>query len=76
MLRLGVSQVARGKECACNAGDEADTSCIHGLGRCPGGGNHSAFQYSCLGNPMAEEPGTTVLGVVKTQTGLSTHVPC
>ena len=34
-----------------------DTGSIPGLGRCPGEGNGNPFQYSCLGNPMAEEPG-------------------
>ena len=29
---------------------------IPGLGRCPGEGNGSSFQYSCLGN-LIEEPG-------------------
>ena len=30
---------------------------IPGLGRSPGEGNGYPFQYSCLGNPMAEKPG-------------------
>ena len=66
-----------GKESACNAGDEADTGCIHGLGRCPGGGNLNSFQYSCLENPMGRGAWqATVLGVLKTQTRLSTRAPC
>ena len=37
-----------------NAGDK---SLIPGSGRYPGERNGNPFQYSCLGNPMAEEPG-------------------
>ena len=38
-----------GKESACNAGD---LGLIPGLGRCPGEGNCSPLQFSCLENPM------------------------
>ena len=41
-----------GKEAACNAGDAGS---IPGLGRFPG--NDNPLQYSCLENPMDEEPG-------------------
>ena len=34
-----------------------DTCLIPGLGRSPGGGHGNPLQYSCLENPMAEEPG-------------------
>ena len=34
-----------------------DTGPIPGLGRSPGEGNGNPPQYSCLGNPMTEEPG-------------------
>ena len=34
------------------AGDARDTGSIPGLGRSPGGGNGSPFQYSCLENSM------------------------
>ena len=37
------------KESACNAGDLGS---IPGLKRCPGGGNGSPLQCSCLGKPM------------------------
>ena len=30
---------------------------VPGLGRSPGGGNGNPLQYTCLGNPMAREPG-------------------
>ena len=30
---------------------------ISGSGRSPGEGNGNPLQYSCLGNPMIEEPG-------------------
>ena len=37
-----------------NAGD---AGLVPGLGRSPGAGNGNPLQYSCLGNPMDEEPG-------------------
>ena len=43
-----------GKESSCNAGD---LCLIAELGRSPGEGNGNPLQYSCLGNPCAEEPG-------------------
>ena len=43
-----------GKASVCSAGD---TGSIPGLGRSPREGNGSPLQYSCLGNPMAPEPG-------------------
>ena len=52
------------KASACNAGDLGS---IPESGRSPGEGNGNPLQYSCLGNPMAEEPGglqsTGLLGV-------------
>ena len=42
------------KESACNAGYPGS---ILGLGRPPGEGNGNPLQYSCLENPMEEEPG-------------------
>ena len=52
--------IVQGEESACNAGDPGDArhaGSIHGLGRFLGGGNGNPLQYSCLENPMAEEPG-------------------
>ena len=40
-----------------SAGDVRDTGSITGLGRSPGEGNDNPLQYSCLENPMEEEPG-------------------
>ena len=40
-----------------NAGVTRDVGSIHGSGRSPGGGHDNALQYSCLENPMKEEPG-------------------
>ena len=40
-----------------NVGDVRDTGSIPGLGRFPGEGNGNPLQYSCLENPMTEEPG-------------------
>ena len=45
-----------GREATWNAGDKGDAGSIPGLGRSPGGGNGSPLKYSCLGNPMTEEP--------------------
>ena len=45
------------KNLPANAGDSGDASSIPGSGRCPGGGNGNPLQYSCLKNPMDNEPG-------------------
>ena len=34
-----------------------DLGSISGLGRSPGEGNGNSLQYSCLENPMEQEPG-------------------
>ena len=44
------------KESTCNAGDAGDAGLIPVLERSPGGGNSNPLQYSCLENPMEEEP--------------------
>ena len=51
---LGFPGGSDGKESACNAGDPG---LIPGLRRSPGEGNGNPVQYSCLENPMDEEPG-------------------
>ena len=53
-MLLDFSGGSDGKESACSAGDPG---LIPGSGRCPGEGNGSPLQYSCLENPMTEEPG-------------------
>ena len=40
-----------------NAGDIRDVGSILGLRRSSGRGNDNPLQYSCLENPMTEEPG-------------------
>ena len=40
-----------------NAEDIRDVGSVPRLGRSPGGGNDNPLQYSCLENPMDEEPG-------------------
>ena len=45
------------KNLPANAGDARGTGSIPGLGRSPGEGNGNPLQYSCLENPMKEEPG-------------------
>ena len=45
------------KNSPANAGDLRDVGSILGSGRSSGGGNGTPLQYSCLGNPMEEEPG-------------------
>ena len=55
---LGASQVAlMVKNLPVSAGHISDVSSSLGLGRSPGGGLGNPLQYSCLENPMAEEPG-------------------
>ena len=52
--------------------DSGDLGSIPGLGRCPGEGNGTPLQYSCLENPMdGESWWATVHGVMKSQTQLS-----
>ena len=48
-IHITDSQVAHGKESACQAGDEG---LIPGSGRSTGEGNGNPLQYSCLGNPV------------------------
>ena len=45
-----------GKEPACE-GDIRDKDSFPRLGRSPGGEHGNPFQYSCLENPDAKEPG-------------------
>ena len=73
MLQLNIlnaatraSQVAQGKESACQAGEVGS---ILGLGRSPGEGNGNPLQYSCLENPMDRGAWwATVYGVTQSQT--------
>ena len=52
-----------------NAVDRRDAGSAPGSGRCPGGGNGNALQYSCLGNPMDWGAWrATGYGVAKNQT--------
>ena len=54
-----------------SAGDVRGSGSVPGLGRCPGGGNVSPFQYSCLRYSWTEEPGGfTVHRVTKSWTWL------
>ena len=52
---LGFSGGTVVKYLPANAGD---TGSIPGSGRSPGGGNGNPLSYSCLKNPMDEEPGS------------------
>ena len=45
------------KNLPASVGDARDLGSIPGSGRSPGGGNGNLLQYSCLENPMTEEPG-------------------
>ena len=47
------SVVAQMVESACNVGDPGSSP---GSGRSPGEGNGNPVQFSCLENPMMEEP--------------------
>ena len=46
------------KNPSANAGDIRDADSIPALGRFPGGGHGNPLQYSCLGSPTKEEPGS------------------
>ena len=48
---------ASGKEPACQCRRLRDIGLVPGSGRSPGGGPGNPLRYSCLENPMAEEPG-------------------
>ena len=52
----GIPRWLMSKESTCNAGDAGEAGLIPGLERSPGGGNSTPLQYSCLENPMVEEP--------------------
>ena len=62
------------KNLPANAGDAGDMGLIPGLGRSPGEGHANPLQYSCLESPRDRGAwSTTVQGVAKSQTRLSTH---
>ena len=44
------------KNPAANAGDISNVPSIPRSGKSPGDGHSNSLQYSCLGNPMAEDP--------------------
>ena len=57
-----------------NAGDLRDVGSIPGSGRCPGEGNGSPLQYSCLENPTDRGAWwATVHGVSKSRTLLNDY---
>ena len=45
-----------GSEVKVSASNAGDLGSIPGSGRSPGEGNGNPLQYSCLENPMEEEP--------------------
>ena len=57
-------------------GDAGDKGSIPGLGRSSGGGSGDLFQYSCLWNPMAEQPSRLQSIELQSQIQLSmqTHI--
>ena len=68
IVNMGFPAGSGGKESACNA---EDLGSVSGLGKSPGEGNGNPLQYSCLENPMTEEPDATVHGVTKSGTRLN-----
>ena len=63
---MGFPVGSAGKESACNVGGLGS---ISGSERCPGGGNGSPLQCSCLGKPMDRGAWwITVHGVAKSDT--------
>ena len=76
MSSLGFLWWLSGKESACSAGDERDTSSIPGWGRCPGDGNGNPLQLSCLENPMDRGAWQApVPGVARVGHDLATKLP-
>ena len=76
---MGLPGGAVVKNLPANTGDARDTGSIPGSGRSPGVGNGNPLHYSCLGNSMDKGSWwTTVHGVAKSQTQLSTaaHTRC
>ena len=62
------------KNLPANSGDSRDVGLSTGSGRSSGEGNGYPLRYSCLGNSMDRGAWqTTVHGVAKSQTWLSTH---
>ena len=53
-MTTGFLSGSAGKESACNVGDVGS---IPRSKRSPGERNGNPLQYSCLGNPLTEEPG-------------------
>ena len=54
---MGLPRWLSGKNLPANAGDAGDMGSIPGLGKSPGVENGNLLQYSCLENPLTEEPG-------------------
>jgi len=52
MVSVGFPAGSVVKNPPANAGDIRDVGLIPGLGRCPEGGLHNPFQFSCLEKPM------------------------
>ena len=64
------------KNLPANSGDVRDTGSMPGWGSCPGGGNGTPLQHSCLENPTDREAcWATVHGATKswTQLRVTTH---
>ena len=55
--KMGLPRWLSGKNLPANAGDAGDMGSIPGLGKSPGVENGNLLQYSCLENPLTEEPG-------------------
>ena len=53
LTNQGFPDGSEGKASVCNTGDSTDPA---GSGRFPGEGSDNPLQYSCLENPMEEEP--------------------
>ena len=72
---LGFPGGTSGKESACPCKRPRDVGSIPGSEKCPGGGNGTSLQYSCLENPMDRGAWqAAVRGFTKSQTRLSTDV--
>ena len=55
--RISMAKAPAAQRIKASAGSAGDLGSSPGSGRFPGEGNGNPRQYSCLGNPMDEEPG-------------------
>ena len=68
---MGLPGGPDGKEFTCNARTRGDPGSVPGLGRCPGAGNGSPLEYSCLENHMDRTAWQATVHGLQNQTRLN-----